>query len=54
MKLQSYINYLNKWIIDYCKKNHSNGVVVGISGGIDSALVATLASLNKKIKVLGV
>lgn len=52
-KLQNYINYLNQWIINYCKQANTKGIVVGISGGIDSTLVATIANLNKKIKVIG-
>ena len=53
-QLTNYINYLNKWIINYCKQSHTKGIVVGISGGIDSAVVGAIANLNKKIKVLGV
>lgn len=53
-KISNYINYLNQWIINYCKKSHTAGIVVGISGGIDSALVGTIANMNKKIKVIGV
>jgi NH3-dependent NAD+ synthetase len=30
-----------------------SGVVVGISGGVDSAVVANIAAANKKIKVIG-
>jgi NAD+ synthase len=52
--LKSYLTYLNTWIIDYCKQSHLDGVVVGISGGVDSAVVADLAAINKQIKVIGV
>jgi NAD+ synthase len=52
--LNSYITYLNKWIVDYCHNAHTEGVVVGISGGVDSAVVAAIADMHKKIKVMGV
>lgn len=40
---QNYINYLVNWIKNQVKKANKSGVIVGISGGIDSALVAVLA-----------
>jgi NAD+ synthase len=33
---------IQKWIIDYVKSANVNGVVLGMSGGIDSAVTATL------------
>jgi len=33
-----------KWIKDYAKKNKIKALVVGVSGGIDSAVVSTLCS----------
>ena len=38
-----YLNVLVEWIKEEVKKANANGVVVGVSGGIDSALVAYLA-----------
>ena len=38
-----YLNVLVEWIKQEVKKANANGVVVGVSGGIDSALVAYLA-----------
>ena len=38
-----YLNVLIEWIKNEVKKANANGVVVGVSGGIDSALVAYLA-----------
>ena len=32
------------WIKDYVTKNKLNGLVVGVSGGIDSAVVSTLCA----------
>ncbi|QJB71099.1 NAD(+) synthase [Mycoplasma sp. 1654_15] len=40
---EKYINYLVNWIKNQVKKANKSGVIVGISGGIDSALVAVLA-----------
>jgi NAD+ synthase len=53
-KLKNYLTYLNTWIINYCKQSRHDGVVVGISGGIDSAIVANIAAMNKNIQVIGV
>ena len=38
------INYITKWIKDYAKKNKIKTLVVGVSGGIDSAVVSTLCA----------
>jgi NH3-dependent NAD+ synthetase len=38
----------------YVHNAKAKGVVVGISGGIDSAVVAAIANKRKDIKVLGV
>lgn len=35
------------WLKDYLKKSNQEGFVVGISGGVDSALVSTLCALTK-------
>ena len=34
------------WIKKYCNKNKINSLVIGISGGIDSALVSTLCAMT--------
>ena len=36
-------NRINKWLVDYFDKSKSGCFVVGVSGGIDSAVVSTLA-----------
>ena len=41
------INYIEEWLKSYAKKNKINGFVVGISGGIDSALTSTLCAKTK-------
>lgn len=38
-KILNYAKYLGKWIDNYAKKNKFNGIVFGLSGGIDSALL---------------
>jgi len=44
------ITRIKNFIIDYVEKRHKEGVVIGLSGGIDSALVSSLAveSLGKE------
>ena len=42
-KLAQYVNYLVTWIQQYVAQAHMHGVVVGVSGGVDSAVVSLLA-----------
>ncbi|UWD35375.1 NAD(+) synthase [Mycoplasma cottewii] len=42
-KLENYLNYLVDFIRESVKEANADGVIVGISGGIDSAVVANLA-----------
>ncbi|WP_185882467.1 NAD(+) synthase [Blattabacterium cuenoti] len=42
------INYIITWLKKYIKKSKSNGFILGISGGIDSALTSTLVAMTKK------
>ena len=42
------INFIVDWLRQYCDKNSVKGFVVGISGGIDSALTSTLCSMTNK------
>lgn len=44
MTPKQQINYIVKWIKDYAKKNKIQSLVVGVSGGIDSAVVSTLCA----------
>ena len=48
MKKQEVINHIVDWLKEYSDKSHTNGFVVGISGGIDSALTSTLCALTGK------
>lgn len=49
------INELTKWIKNYVENAHANGVILGMSGGKDSFIVAKLCTLALgNDKVLGV
>ena len=42
------INHIVDWLIKYSNKSKMNGFVIGISGGVDSAIVSTLCALTNK------
>lgn len=45
--------HIVRWLDEYCEKANSKGFVVGISGGVDSALVAHLcAQTGKEVLLL--
>ena len=41
--IEKEVQEITKWIKEYVEKSHSKGVVVGNSGGKDSAVVIALA-----------
>ena len=43
MNISKYCKYLTTWIQDKVKFVGAEGVIVGVSGGVDSAVVAVLA-----------
>ena len=50
MKKEQIITHITDWLTSYCDKAGMMGFVVGISGGIDSALTSTLcAKTGKKV-----
>jgi len=50
MKNKEVINHIVHWLNQYCENSKMNGFVIGISGGIDSALTSTLcAKTNKNV-----
>jgi len=48
LKKKEIINHISNWLKDYCEKSKINGFVIGISGGIDSAVTSTLCALTGK------
>jgi len=44
MTPKQQINHIVKWIRSYARKNRIDTLVVGVSGGIDSAVVSTLCA----------
>ncbi len=53
MDSKRIIEHIVKWLKEYSSHSKTNGYVIGISGGIDSALTSTLCALtSKKVIVL--
>ncbi len=48
MKNKEVIKYISEWLKGYCEKSGTQGFVIGISGGIDSAVTSTLCALTGK------
>src|ERR1700757_184022 len=48
MKKKEIINHIVTWLNSYSNHSLTQGFVIGISGGIDSALTSTLCALTKK------
>jgi NAD+ synthase len=47
---EKVIEHIVKWLKDYSDNSKTNGFVIGISGGIDSAVTSTLCAMtNKKV-----
>lgn len=44
MKVEKVINHIVSWLKDYANNAGVNGFVVGVSGGIDSAVTSTLCA----------
>jgi len=44
MNTSEKINFISGWIADYSKKNNFSSLVIGISGGIDSAVTSALSA----------
>ena len=40
------MNDISKWIDEYCEQNNIRSLVIGVSGGIDSALTSTLCAIT--------
>ncbi|MXV39035.1 NAD(+) synthase [Flavobacteriaceae bacterium Ap0902] len=48
MQTKEVIKYIVQWLDDYVNNAQMNGFVIGISGGIDSAVTSTLAAMTGK------
>ena len=44
MQSNAIIQHIVQWLSNYAQQAHAKGFIVGISGGIDSAVVSTLAA----------
>jgi len=52
MKKKQTIDHIVKWLRNYCETSGTSGFVVGVSGGIDSALTSTLCAMTEKPTLL--
>lgn len=52
MKNKTISEYITSWLGDYCNLANQDGFVVGISGGIDSAVTSTLCALTGQKVIL--
>lgn len=52
MKKKETVDHIVKWLRQYCETNGMSGFVVGVSGGIDSALTSTLCAMTEKPTLL--
>src|SRR3954464_15232446 len=48
MDKRKVIDHIVDWLKTYCEKSGTNGFIIGISGGIDSAVTSTLCALTGK------
>ena len=44
MNTEKVVEHIGSWLKNYLKNSNSNGFVVGVSGGIDSAVTSTLCA----------
>jgi NAD+ synthase len=47
MKKKQTVDHIVKWLRNYCETNGMKGFVLGVSGGIDSALTSTLCAMTE-------
>lgn len=52
MKTDKIVNHIQSWLEDYLNTSGLSGFMVGISGGVDSALVSKLCALTGKKTLL--
>ena len=46
MQTDKIINHIVDWLKDYAKKANVKGYIIGVSGGVDSAVVSTLCAMT--------
>lgn len=51
---QKLAEQISRWLADHMAAAHAQGLVVGMSGGVDSAVVARLSQMAASDRVLGV
>ena len=44
LNIEATIEHITAWLRDYCAANKQRGFVIGVSGGIDSAVTSTLCA----------
>jgi len=47
VKTEKIVKYIVSWLKDYATKAKMDGFIVGVSGGIDSAVVSTIAAMTE-------
>ncbi len=52
MNKKGVVAHITNWLNNYCDESKMQGFVVGISGGIDSAITSTLCALTGKKTIL--
>ena len=52
MENEKVKNHIVNWLTEYTTNSQTNGFVIGVSGGIDSALTSTLCALTGKKTIL--
>ena len=52
MQHQKIVDHINLWLTDYLTESNLEGFVVGVSGGVDSALTGTLAAITGRPTIL--
>ncbi len=48
MNTQKVIEHITEWLKTYAENSRTNGFVIGVSGGIDSAVTSTLCAMTGK------
>jgi len=52
MQTEKVTDYIVNWLKDYCEQAQMNGFVIGVSGGIDSAVTSTLCAKTGKYVIV--